>query len=39
MLLAIVTYRYKRELRKSNLPMSQILSLLECNNEEVKQRT
>lgn len=33
-----ITYRYKRELvRKSNSTDEQILSLLECNNEEVKQ--
>ena len=33
-----ITYRYKRELvRKSNTTDEQILSLLECNNEEVKQ--
>jgi ribonucleoside-triphosphate reductase len=33
-----VTYRYKRALvRKSNSTDEQILSLLECNNEEVKQ--
>ena len=33
-----VTYRYKRALvRKSNSTDQQILSLLECNNEEVKQ--
>ena len=32
------TYRYKRALvRKSNSTDQQILSLLECNNEEVKQ--
>ena len=32
------TYRYKRALvRKSNSTDEQILSLLECNNEEVKQ--
>ena len=31
-------YRYKRELvRKSNTTDEQILSLIECNNEEVKQ--
>ena len=33
-----ITYRYRRELvRKSNSTDEQILSLLECNNEEVKQ--
>ena len=33
-----ITYRYKRALvRKSNSTDEQILSLLECNNEEVKQ--
>ena len=33
-----VTYRYKRELvRKANTTDEQILSLIECNNEEVKQ--
>ncbi len=33
-----ITYRYKRQLvRKSNSTDEQILSLLECNNEEVKQ--
>ena len=33
-----ITYRYKRELvRKSNSTDQQILSLLECNNEEVIQ--
>ncbi|MDD3369774.1 MAG: anaerobic ribonucleoside-triphosphate reductase [Lachnospiraceae bacterium] len=33
-----ITYRYKRDLvRKSNSTDEQILSLLECNNEEVKQ--
>ena len=33
-----ITYRYKQELvRKSNSTDEQILSLLECNNEEVKQ--
>lgn len=33
-----ITYRYKRELvRKSNTTDKQILSLIECNNEEVKQ--
>ena len=33
-----ITYRYKRELvRKSNSTDEQILSLLKCNNEEVKQ--
>ena len=33
-----ITYRYKRELvRKSNSTDEQILSLLECNNEEVMQ--
>ena len=32
-----ITYRYKRALvRKSNSTDEQILSLLECNNEEVK---
>ena len=33
-----ITYRYKRELvRKSNTTDEQILSLIECANEEVKQ--
>ncbi len=33
-----ITYRYKRALvRKSNTTDEQILSLIECNNEEVKQ--
>ncbi len=33
-----ITYRYQRALiRKSNTTDEQILSLLECNNEEVKQ--
>ncbi|MBQ6946786.1 MAG: anaerobic ribonucleoside-triphosphate reductase, partial [Clostridia bacterium] len=33
-----ITYRYKRTLvRKSNTTDDQILSLIECNNEEVKQ--
>ena len=33
-----ITYRYKRALvRKSNSTDEQILTLLECNNEEVKQ--
>jgi ribonucleoside-triphosphate reductase len=33
-----ITYRYKRALiRKTNSTDEQILSLLECNNEEVKQ--
>ncbi|MDD2958798.1 MAG: anaerobic ribonucleoside-triphosphate reductase [Lachnospiraceae bacterium] len=33
-----ITYRYKHDmLRKSNSTDEQILSLLECNNEEVKQ--
>ena len=33
-----ITYRYKRALvRKSNSTDEQIMSLLECNNEEVKQ--
>lgn len=33
-----ITYRYERELvRKSNTTDQQILSLIECNNEEVKQ--
>lgn len=33
-----ITYRYKHELlRKSNSTDEQILSLIECNNEEVKQ--
>ena len=35
-----ITYRYTRELvRKSNTTDEQILSLIECNNEEVKQET
>ncbi len=35
---AYITYRYKRELvRKSNTTDEKILSLIECNNEEVKQ--
>ena len=35
---AYITYRYKRELiRKSNTTDDKILSLIECNNEEVKQ--
>ena len=35
-----ITYRYKRALvRKSNSTDQQILSLLECNNEEVKQES
>lgn len=33
-----ITYRYKRELiRKSNTTDKQIMSLIDCNNEEVKQ--
>lgn len=33
-----ITYRYRRSLvRKSNTTDNQILSLIECNNEEVKQ--
>ena len=33
-----ITYRYKRALvRKSNSTDQQILSLIECNNEEIKQ--
>ena len=33
-----ITYRYSRQLvRKSNTTDEQILSLIECNNEEVKQ--
>ena len=33
-----ITYRYKRDLiRRSNTTDRQILSLIECNNEEVKQ--
>ena len=33
-----ITYRYTRQLvRKSNTTVEQILSLIECNNEEVKQ--
>ncbi|MBP3321275.1 MAG: anaerobic ribonucleoside-triphosphate reductase, partial [Clostridia bacterium] len=33
-----ITYRYKRAMvRKSNTTDEQILSLIECNNEEVKQ--
>ena len=33
-----ITYRYKRAMiRKANSTDEQILSLLECNNEEVKQ--
>lgn len=33
-----ITYRYKRELvRKANTTDQQILALIECNNEEVKQ--
>ena len=33
-----ITYRYKRELvRKSNTTDKQILTLIECNNEEIKQ--
>ena len=35
---AYITYRYKRELiRKSNTTDDKIMSLFECNNEEVKQ--
>ena len=35
-----ITYRYKRAIvRKSNSTDEQILSLLECNNEEVKQES
>ena len=35
---AYITYRYKRELiRKSNTTDDKIISLIECNNEEVKQ--
>ena len=35
---AYITYRYTRELvRKSNTTDDKILSLIECNNEEVKQ--
>ena len=35
---AYMTYRYKRELvRKSNTTDDKIMSLIECNNEEVKQ--
>ena len=35
---AYITYRYKRELiRKSNTTDEKIISLIECNNEEVKQ--
>ncbi len=35
---AYITYRYKRALiRKSNTTDEKILSLIECNNEEVKQ--
>ena len=35
---AYITYRYKRALvRKSNTTDDKILSLIECNNEEVKQ--
>ncbi len=35
---AYITYRYRRELvRKSNTTDEKILSLIECNNEEVKQ--
>ena len=35
---AYITYRYKRELvRRSNTTDDKILSLIECNNEEVKQ--
>ena len=38
MLFRSITYRYKRALvRKSNSTDEQILSLIECNNEEVKQ--
>ena len=33
-----ITYRYRRaEVRKTNTTDKQILSLIECNNEEVKQ--
>ena len=33
-----ITYRYTRELvRRSNTTDAQILTLIECNNEEVKQ--
>ncbi|MBP3308589.1 MAG: anaerobic ribonucleoside-triphosphate reductase [Clostridia bacterium] len=35
---AYITYRYKRQLqRRTNTTDDQILSLIECNNEEVKQ--
>ena len=35
---AYITYRYKRELvRRSNTTDEKIISLIECNNEEVKQ--
>ena len=35
---AYITYRYKRELiRKSNTTDDKIISLIECNNDEVKQ--
>ena len=35
---AYITYRYKRELvRRANTTDEQIMSLIECNNEEVKQ--
>ncbi len=35
---AYITYRYKRELvRRSNTTDDKIMSLIECNNEEVKQ--
>ena len=35
---AYITYRYKRALvRKANSTDEQILSLIECNNEEIKQ--
>ncbi len=35
---AYITYRYKRELvRRSNTTDDKIISLIECNNEEVKQ--
>ncbi len=35
---AYITYRYKRELvRRSNTTDDKILTLIECNNEEVKQ--
>ena len=35
---AYITYRYKRELvRRANTTDDKILSLIECNNEEVKQ--